>query len=371
VLTPKFHPSDTVQWTASIQHDFPRGWQLQVDYIGNHTNHAPIGFPLNNAVYIPGVWGANGTGCDPIAKTGPASAFTLFKASTYAAGQLCSTTANQQSRYALTIANPAQGNQYIGAGGGTTLVGDFASANYNGLVTSVNHRLSSSFSLLVNHTWAKCLNINDASGDYAGTSVSDPKNIQRDYGPCGSDYRNIENMILVAKSNFGLSNRFEKSLLNNWEFAPLVHIQSGAPFTVTQGADESLTANGNDRPNLVPGASIYLSTAIRQATGAANRGYLNPAAFTLNAVSGTFGTIGRNSFRGKTAYNVDAQVSRIFPIHESLALDLRLEAFNMLNHPNFSNPSASNPATSNATFGQISSTSNNARVFQGAVKVTF
>ena len=370
VMTPQFHPSETVQWTASVQHSFPHGWQLQVDYIGNHTNHAPIGFPLNNAVYIPGVWGASGAGCDPIAKTGPASVFT-FKASTYAAGQLCSTTANQQSRYALTIANPAQGNQYIGAGGGTTLVGDFASANYNGLVSSLQHRLSSSFSLLANHTWAKCLNINDASGDYAATSVSDPKNIQRDYGPCGSDFRHIENVILVAKSQFGFSSRIEKLLLNNWEFAPLVHIQSGAPFTVTQGADKSLTANGNDRPNLVPGVPIYLSTALRAASGAANRGYLNPAAFALNTVDGTFGNISRNQFRGKPAYTVDAQVSRIFPIHESISMDVRLEAFNMLNHPNFSNPSASNPASSNATFGQISGTSNQARVFQGAVKLSF
>lgn len=371
VLTPQFHPSDTVQWTASVQHDFPHGWQLQVDYIGNHTNHAPLGFPLNNAVYIPGTWGAGGTGCDPIAKSGPASVFTLSKASTYAAGQPCSTTANSQSRYALTIANPAQGNQYIGGGGGTALVGDFASANYNGLVSSIQHRLSSSFSLLANHTWAKCLNINDASGDYAGTSVSDPKNIQRDYGPCGSDYRNIENVILVAKSEFGFSNRVEKLLLDNWEVAPLVHIQSGSPFSVTQGADISLTANGNDRANLVPGVPIYLPTAIRQSTGAANRGYLNPAAFALNPVQGGFGTTSRNQFRGRPAYTVDAQVSRIFPIRELINLDLRLEAFNMLNHPNFSNPSASNPSATNATFGQISGTSNQARVFQGAVKLSF
>jgi hypothetical protein len=371
VLPPKFHPSDTVQWTASVQRDLPHGWQLQFDYIGNHTNHAPIGFPLNNAVYIPGVWGAAGAGCDPIAKTGPASVFTLFKASTYAPGQLCSTTANQQSRYALTIANPAQGNQYIGAGGGTALVGDFASANYNGLVTTVQHRLSRSFSLLFNHTWSKCLNINDASGDYAGTSVSDPKNIPRDYGPCGSDYRHIENLTLVAKSNFAFDSRIWKAVLNNWEVAPLMHIQSGAPFTVTQGADESLTANGNDRANQIPGVKVYLPTAIRQATGAANRGYLNPAAFALNTVPGSFGNTSRNEFRGKPAFNMDAQISRIFPLHEPVDLDLRLEAFNMLNHPNFSTPSASNPAASNATFGQISSTSNNARVFQGAVKVRF
>jgi hypothetical protein len=366
----QFHPSDTAQWTASVQHDFPHGWQLQVDYIGNKTSHSPLGYPLNNAVYIPGVWGAGGTGCDPIAKTGPASAFTLYKASTYAAGQPCSTTANYQARYYLTTQNPAQGNQYIGGGGGTVLVGDFGWANYNGLVTSINHRLSSSFSLVANHTWSKCLNLNDASGDYAGTSVSNPKNIASDYGPCGADYRNIENVVMIAKSEFAFTNRWEKAVLDNWEFAPLVSIRSGGPFSVTQGADEAYTNNGSDRANQIPGVPVYLKTAFRQSTGQASRGYLNPAAFALNTAIGTFGNTGRNAFRGRTSYQVDAQISRLFPIHERLTMNLRLEAFNMLNHPNFSNPSASNPAASNSTFGQISGSSD-ARVFQGAVKFSF
>ena len=366
-ITPQFHASRTVQWTASVQHDFPHGWQLQLQYIGNHTYHAPTGYPMNNAVFIPGVWGANGTGCDPIVKTGPQAV------KPGAVGTPCSTTANAQSRYALTIANPLQGNAYTGAGGGTTLVGDWGTANYNGLVSTVQHRLSSSFSLLVNHTYSKCLNLNDASGDYAGTSVSDPKNYARDYGPCGSDYRNIENVVLIAKSNFGFGNRLERYLLNNWEFAPLAHIQSGSVINVTQGSDVSLTSNGNDRPNVVPGVPVYLNTAIRVASGAANRTYLNPLAFVNNAASGTFGTVSRNAYRGKPYYQFDAQISRIFPIHESLALDLRLEAFNVLNHPNFKNPSASNPGTAaapNTSFGQISS-ANDPRIFQAAAKIHF
>ena len=368
--TPQFHPSDTVQWTASIQHNFPHGWQLQVDYIGNHTSHDPLDIPVNNAVYIPGVWGPSGSGCDPIVKTGPASVFKVTSSANYAPGKPCSSPATQQSRYALSIANPAQGNSFAGAGG-TGMISAFAWSNYNGLVTTIQHRLSSSFSLLANHTWSKCLNIYDALGDPNGASVSDPKNLSRDYGPCGSDYRNIENVVLIARSEFAHSNRIERAVLNNWELAPLVHIQSGAPFSVSQGNDESLTGNGGDRANRVPGVPLYLHIARRSATGQANRGYLNPAAFTLNPNPGTFGDTGRNAFRGLPSYQVDSQLSRIFPIHERLALDLRLEAFNLLNHPNLSNPSASNPSPSNSTFGQISSTSNNARVFQGAVKLTF
>jgi hypothetical protein len=308
-----------------------------------------------------------------------------------AAGTPCSTTGNQTQRFYLTQQNPAQGNQYAGGGGGSVLVNYVGMANYSGLITTVQHRLSSSFSLLANYTWSKCLNVADAQGDLAGTTVENPSNPGFDYGPCGSDFRNVGNIVLVTKSNFSLP-RVYALLLNNWEFAPLAHIVSGAPFTVTAGQDNSFTAVANDRPNLIPGVPVYLHQAIRSGTGAANRAYLNPAAFAqvcptgatpLTCASyGTYGNIRRNSFRGITNYQFDAQVSRVFPIHESFNLVLRLEAFNVLNHPNFNIPTGGtsgtlggttggNGALSATTFGQITSTLNQPRIFQGSVKFNF
>ena len=385
VLPVQFHPSYTMQWTASVQRDLSRGWQFQVQYIGSHTVHAPMGTPINPAVFVPGVWGAGGTGCAGVVTTGPAGK------PAGAAGTPCSTTGNQSQRFYLTTQNPAQGNQYAGGGGGTVLVNSVGMANYHGLITSVQHRLSSSFSLLANYTWSKCLNVADAQGDLAGTTVENPSNPGFDYGPCGSDFRNVENIVLVTKSNFGLS-RFYALLLNNWEFAPLAHIVSGAPFTVTAGQDNSFTAVANDRPNVIPGVPVYLHQAIRSGTGAANRGYLNPAAFAqvcptgatpLTCASyGTYGNTRRNSFRGVTNYQFDAQISRIFPIHESLNVTLRLEAFNVLNHPNFNiptgnttgtpgNTTGNNAVLSSGTFGQVTTTANQPRIFQGSVKFNF
>jgi hypothetical protein len=86
---------------------------------------------------------------------------------------------------------------------------------------------------------------------------------------------------------------------------------------------------------------------------------------------GTYGNVSKNAFRTPPFFQLDSQVSRIFPIHESLALDLRLEAFNVLNHPNFG---LTTPVVlTSSTFGQISSTAtgNAARVFQGSVKISF
>jgi hypothetical protein len=71
-------------------------------------------------------------------------------------------------------------------------------------------------------------------------------------------------------------------------------------------------------------------------------------------------------------------LSRTFPLHERLALNLRMEAFNVLNHPNFAAPGSSGFAGSStslvsSTFGQVTSTVNGygARIFQGAIKLTF
>ena len=369
-MPPQFHPAYTIQWTLSFQHQFGLGWQAQLDYIGNTTRHDPLGLGVSPAVFIPGNWGPGGTGCDGIVTTGPAAV------KPGAAGTPCSTTKNQQSRFLLTMKNPLQGNQFKGGGGGSVLMDDEGTANYNGLIATLQHRLSSTFSLLTNFTWSKCLNIEDAQGDLAGTTVEDINNPRLDYGPCGSDYRKIANVSVVTRSNFHGMGRLERLVVNNWEFAPLIHTTSGAPVTVTTGGDVSLTDVGHDRPNLVPGVKPYAETNFRKVSTPATREYLNPAAFSFVcpknnttgcAAAGTYGNISRNEFRAPPYFNMDAQISRIFPIRESLAMDLRLEAFNMLNHPNFGGPQAN---LSSSTFGQVSSASA-ARVFQGAIKFTF
>jgi hypothetical protein len=344
----------------------------QIDYIGSRTQHAVQGLPLSPAVFIPGVWGANGTGCTGIVTTGAAAV------KPGAAGTNCSTTGNQNSRFALTIANPAQGNQYAGGGGGSIIEANSAFGNYNGMIATVQHRLSSTFSLTVNYTWSKCLNDVDPQGDISATQVENPSNPAMDYGRCASEIRNIFNTILIAKSAFPIHG-VAGYLLNNWELAPLVHITSGQAFTVTTGSDVSLTDVGNDRPNQIPGINPYNYVKIYAgAATLATRSYLNQAAFCTNGEAscaafapalGTYGNIGRNSFNGPTLFNSDAQLSRLFPIEGKVALDLRIEAFNVLNHPSFSNPSSSNPAS--GSFGEISGTSNGARVFQLGGKILF
>jgi hypothetical protein len=43
VLPIKFHIAVYAQWNASIQHDFPHGWQVQLQYIGSKGTHEEYG----------------------------------------------------------------------------------------------------------------------------------------------------------------------------------------------------------------------------------------------------------------------------------------------------------------------------------------
>lgn len=388
VLQPTYKMPNTMQWTASIQREFPHGWMAQIFYTGNRTQHQLTGIPLNPAVYTPGVWGPGGTGCGPVVITGPAA----VAAGTLGGGPVgtpCSVSnanltsqlkklgvkLNQQARLALTEANPTQGNYYSGGNGGSLIETNNAYGNYNGVTATVQHRFSSTFSLQTNYTWSKCLNDADPQGDISGGNFSNPNNPAIDYGRCGSDIRHNLNVNLILKSAFPLHG-FTGYLVNNWEFGPLVRVVSGTPFNVTENQDESFTGNGGDRPNLVPGVNPYNYTKIQSYTPGtqkftyAMRSYLNQAAFVLNTVPGTQGNIGRNSFSNPIYFQNDAQISRMFPFHERFNLYLRLEAFNVLNHPSFSSGNNGGPSFT-GNFGEITSTSVGARVFQGAVKAFF
>ncbi len=344
VLPKQFHPPYTLQWTASVQQELAHDWQFQIDYVGSKTSFNAYGFPLNPAVYIPGA----------------------------------STIGNTSSRFLLTRENPIAGPGYAGGGSGSILISSGANATYNGMVATIQHRLSSNFSFLANYTWSHCLDIEDAQGDIAGTTVQNPANINGDRANCGFDFRNVFNSTMVADSHFSLTG-WKALAINNWELAPLIHIQDGNPFTVTSGVDNSLTDVNNDRPNVVSPSTIYTHRKITSSPS--GRNYINLSAFAENP-TGTFGDSGRNAYRAPGYIQFDSELSRTFPVHERLALTLRFEAFNVLNHPAFASPSSSSggngflgqsTSLTSSTFGQITTTNVNygARVFQGALKLTF
>jgi len=390
VLPTKFHIATYAQWTVSLQHDFPHGWQAQLQYVGSKGAHEEFGYPLDPPVWIPGTSNGTSSACPVTVTVGGTSYNTSLGAeggsNIPANGANCSTSGNENpQRDLLTLIATAQGNPALAnpiGGGNTSLwIGDTAYSTYEGGILSVNHRLSNTFSMFANYTWSKCLDVEDNQGDVSGFTGENPANPRMDYGPCGQDYRNWANFSIVATSNFHFGNHLASYLLNNWEFGGLSTIHTGSVVNVTAGQDDSLTGYGNDRPVLVPGVPIYQKVQFRHGGGAANREYLNPAAFAQPSVTPNTSTmpifgyntngytpVSKNEFHAPPIVYFDAQVSRFWPIHEGLSMDTRIESFDVLNHPTFSGPDAK---LTDGTFGQVSGTNGGPRIFQGSVKFIF
>ncbi len=352
ILVPRnVHVPVVNQWTASVQQDLGSGWNLSINYLGNKTSHLWLGQSPNPAIYIPGNW------------TGPGScgALTISPGT----GKACSSTSNTAQRTRLALANPVQGAYYST---GMTIIDDGANSSYNGLLTAIQHRMANNFSFLANYTWSHCISNGDANGDVTGPSYQNPSNPRLDRAACGFDVRHIFNTTFIAGSHFSSLHGVTGALVNGWEIAPLVRVLSGAVLNVTTGTDNSLTGIALDRPNLVNPQAVYSHTKITQAA-AGNRQYLSAksaGAFAANA-TGTFGNLGRNAFRQPAYYDVDASLTRTFPIWEQLKLNIRFEAFNIFNHPNFNGFTT---GLNSSTFG-FATTAQPARIFQLAAKFTF
>ena len=87
-----------------------------------------------------------------------------------------------------------------------------------------------------------------------------------------------------------------------------------------------------------------------------------------------FGTLGRNSLRGPHFRQFDFSIFKKTQLGEHLNMELRFEAYNLLNHPNFAAPNFLNDAnnsfeTSNA--GIIGSTSTSSRQIQLGLKLVW
>jgi hypothetical protein len=95
--------------------------------------------------------------------------------------------------------------------------------------------------------------------------------------------------------------------------------------------------------------------------------YLNLASFALPAL-GTLGSHERNSITGPGFWQINLALARLLRIREAQTLELRVEAFNLLNNFNWGNPVTNFNA---GTFGRITTAAGDQRIMQFAVKYGF
>ena len=229
-------------------------------------------------------------------------------------------------------------------------------SNYNALFATFTKSFTSGLQFSASYTWSKALDYN--SYNLASTSQvpQDSTNPRGDYGPADFDTRN----------HFSLSGVYDLPLKKNrlvegWEVSTITVLQTGDPFTV----ETTLLNNGvsgRTRPNVLGRVTTHTTLA---ANG--NVQYIpqaickTPASGCLFSSPGSgpdlFGNEGRNSIYYPGLENVDVGLQKQTKLTERFSLNLRTDAFNVINHPNLGQPSATfTPGGSVGTFGQISST---------------
>jgi hypothetical protein len=265
------------------------------------------------------------------------------------------------------------------------LVRDGVNAEYNSLSFKVTKRFSQGMSVLSNFTWSKSLD--DSSGiRVQGYDTLFPQNsycidCERGLSAFNVPLRWLTSVLYdlpVGKGKpMNITNGFANAIIGGWQIGGTMTVQDGSPISLNiGGVDNSVTQSGYDRPNAT-GVSPYPSN---QTTAQ----WYNPAAF-VEAPLGTFGNAGRNDVNSPPVFGFDAELHKSWkmPYSERHQLQLRFEAFNVLNHPNWGEPNANilagaaipgQPATvPHSGFGVISGLlqGTTMRQIQVAMKYTF
>ena len=153
-----------------------------------------------------------------------------------------------------------------------------------------------------------------------------------------------------------------KKVLGGWQVSGVTFFQSGQGLSVWRGDDVAGVGDTTNQPwNLVGNTSVA-NPGFSQGVAADQNFWFNPQAFARPA-AGTFGNAPRNVVRGPWFQSWDMALFKNVPIGGRRRVQLRVEAFNIINHPNLSNPSI-NPTAGD--FGRVTGKTSERNIQLGA-----
>ena len=235
--------------------------------------------------------------------------------------------------------------------------GNNGNSNFHSLQASVERSLTNGWLWGTQYMWSH--DLSDAgfgAGEYP--HIENYSCIRCSYSSTDIDIRQTLTVNTVYELPIGPGKRFLTSggvagkLLGGWELSGIASASSGRPIDILVDVNPTDRLDGvtrNQRPDLVPGQSIY-------GTPKTINNWFNINAFAVPAV-GTWGSLGRNAGRGPGYYEIDTALQKSTGLTERLKLKFRAEAFNLFNHPIYGDPSSD--ISDSASFGVITSQLNN------------
>jgi hypothetical protein len=254
---------------------------------------------------------------------------------------------------------------------------------YHALIFEVRRRFSQGISLQSSYTFSKSEDTTQASTFFSdatnGTTSALPEFVPG-YNRGPSDFDIRHNWVLsftAALPGQGMPGA-AGAVFGGWNLSGIWTMRSGNPLTVFVTTNRSRSqwnpsrgpGIGQDRPDYAPGYGPDNAVLGRPEQ------WFDPAAFVLQP-AGTFGNTGRGDFTGPNLRTLDMALSKSVPwARLGGRVELRLEAFNVLNHTNFGVPelrafSGTEGQPVLATFGRITTTVTSSRQIQVGVRAVF
>ena len=320
----KLLPAMNYNFNLTIEHQITSDWLARAAYVGTRINHLMTTEEENPAIYTPG-----------------------------------SSLSTDQRR----IYQPF-GSIKLGSASGNSW--------YHSMQLSLQKRLSRGFTILANYTWSKSLdNLPvglDAVTPMLNATQVEPLNIPGfkaiDQGPSDFDFEHLFVVSYVWQlPRLSSAGRMVRGIAGGWQLSGITTAESGGPLSISAGRDQSQSGIGEDRA-VALSPNVYGSGACQNRAPCVD--YLIPSAFALPPL-GSFGTVGKGSFRGPGLFNTDLGIYKHFSISERWSVQARAEFFNIFNRVNFNNPGTSFSA---GGFGAILS-ARDPRIGQLALKIFF
>ncbi len=311
VVIPKNYRNPYVEsWNLTVQQALPAQFSLQLSYVANHG--VDIGAAQN--INLPPALGLGTAG---------------------------------QPEYIAFKRSAATNVYFLGY-----------SSNFQSLQVQLNRRFANSLGMITSFTWGKGL----------GYQTDDDGGLlfwldqRHNYAPTDFDHRLNFEESLTYQLPFGpgkrwLSSGITSSLLGGWQIGAIVSLYTGLPFNVTANGGTINTPGQQQMANLARGYHVLHGIG-------AGHNWFDPTAFAQPAgcpktgacpleYGTTMGNVGRNAYYGPGYIQDNLSLFKTFPIRESVSLEMRADAFQLSNSPQFASPSSSITST---TFGQVTST---------------
>jgi hypothetical protein len=221
----------------------------------------------------------------------------------------------------------------------------------------LDRRFAQGFQVNASYTWSRNMD-STSEGIGAVTNQGNQRNLtsvpvaqgglKLDHGP--SDYDRTHRFTVAYVWDVpGPARGILKRALGGWSVSGITSFQSGAPFSLQNGFDRNNDGFADDRPDIAnPRAPLNSRAVLTPPSGSlfCATGYRNPdtglcvtpgdvhwvqAGLSLPNAS----TVGRNTLVAGGINNFDVTLSKSLQIGEQRRLEFRWEAFNALNHPQF------------------------------------